>query len=81
MTSQTGNQITTRHLLPNISRRKTDQAMKLGQLIKQRWKMIKSASTTSFKNHAENKTVGLVQYFFLLFKKAVHDVKTGGKVP
>ena len=43
--------------------------------------MIKSASTTSFKNHAENKAVGLVQYFFLLFKKALHDVKISSNVP
>ena len=33
MTSQTGQQITTIHLLPNISRSKGNQAMKFGQLI------------------------------------------------
>ena len=34
MTSQTGQKIITIHKLPNISRTKDNQAMKLGQLIK-----------------------------------------------
>ena len=33
MTSQTGQQIITIHILPNISRSKDNQAMKFGQLI------------------------------------------------
>ena len=33
MTSQTGRQIITKHLLANISRSKDNQTMKLGQLI------------------------------------------------
>ena len=33
MTSQTGKQISTIHVLPNISRSKGNQAMKFGQLI------------------------------------------------
>ena len=33
MTSQTGQQITTKHTLPNISRSKRNQTMKLGQFI------------------------------------------------
>ena len=33
MTSQTGQQIITIHILPNISRTKDNQEMKLGQLI------------------------------------------------
>ena len=34
MTSQTGKQIITIHILKNIAKSKTTQAMKLGQLIK-----------------------------------------------
>ena len=34
MTSQTGHQIVTIHILPNISRSKGDEATKFGQLIK-----------------------------------------------
>ena len=33
MTSQTGQQMTTIHILPNISRSKVNQTMKFGQLI------------------------------------------------
>ena len=33
MTSQTGQQIITIHILPNISRSKSNQAIKFGQLI------------------------------------------------
>ena len=33
MRSQTGQQITAMHILPNISRSKSNQAMKFGQLI------------------------------------------------
>ena len=33
MTSQTGQQIITKHTLPNISRSKHNQTMKLGQFI------------------------------------------------
>ena len=34
MASQTGQQVITMHILPNNSRRKRNQAMKFGQLIK-----------------------------------------------
>ena len=34
MTSQTGQQITTIHVLPNISRSKNNQTMKFGQVTK-----------------------------------------------
>ena len=70
MTSQAGKQITTIHILSNISRRKANQVMKIGQLIK------KTCEILSFKNHAENEAVRLVQDLFLLFKKALHNVKT-----
>ena len=54
MPPQTGQQIITIHILPNISRRKGNQAMEFGQLIKC------SVRNISFKNHAENEVGRLV---------------------
>ena len=53
MTSQTGQQIITIHVLPYISRSKGNQAMKFGQLIKYSVRNI-------FFNHAENEVGTLV---------------------
>ena len=65
MTSQTGQQIITMHIIPNISRRKGNQAMKFGQLIKY--------------NHAQNEAVRLVQDLFLFLKKAICRIKASGR--
>ena len=57
----TGQQIITRHILPNLSRSKGNQGMKLGQLIGYNIRNI------FFKDHAENEPEKLVPDF--LFKK------------
>ena len=49
MTSKTGQQIITIHMLPNISRSKGNQAMKFGQLENI------ARDISLFKNHAEMK--------------------------
>ena len=60
------------HILPNISRRKDNQAMKFGQ--------VKDATREKFlfKNHAENEAGRLVLHLFLFFKKALCELKAGG---
>ena len=63
MMSQTGQQIITIHILPNISRSKGNVAMKFGQLIKYGMKNI----------FLQNQ---LVLDHFLFFKKALDKVKT-----
>ena len=52
MTSQTGQQLITMHILPNISRRKCNQTMKLGQLIEY--------NIFFLKNHTQNVVAKLV---------------------
>ena len=51
------------HTLTNISRSKSNQAMKLGQLTKYNKRNI------FLQNHLQNKAEGLVPDFFLFFKK------------
>ena len=48
MISQTVQQIIIMHILPNISRRKNNQAMKFGKLIKNK------ARNIFLENHAQN---------------------------
>ena len=63
MTSQTGQQIITIHILPNISSRKDNQAMKFSQLSKYRVRNI------FFKSHAENKVEDQFQTSFYFQEK------------
>ena len=65
MTSKPGEQTIAVHILPNISRSKDIQAMKLDQLIE----YIKE-NIFFFKNYAQNNAGGQVPDHFLLFKKA-----------
>ena len=62
MTSQTGQQIITLQIMPYISRSRSNQEMKFGQLIR-------CNINSSFKNCAEYKTGRLVSGLFLFFKK------------
>ena len=64
MTSQPGLQTIAIHILPNISQIKSNQTMKIGQLIEYNKRYI------FFKNYVENKVVRLVADLFLFFKKA-----------
>ena len=59
-------------MLHNISRSKDSQTMKFGQSIEYNKKMF------FFRNHAENVGRGLVPDLFLLFKKALYEVKANG---
>ena len=68
MTSQTRQLIITIHILPNISRSKSNQAMKFGHLIRYSF---------SFKSHAESKAGRVVLDLF--FKKALYKVKASGQ--
>ena len=61
MTSQPSQQAITIHILPNISRSKSDQTMKLGQYNITR-------EIFSFKNYAENEAERLVPDLFTLKK-------------
>ena len=68
MKSQTGQQIITIHIFPNILRSKGNQAMEFGQLIKY------NVRKTFSKNHAANETGRMVSdlsLFFFLKKKAL----------
>ena len=64
ITSQLGKQAIAIRILPNISRSKGNQTLKLGQLIEY------TKSKIFFKNYAENDEGILVPDFFLFFKKA-----------
>ena len=65
MTPQTGQQIITMHVFPNISRSKGNQAMKFGQLIKY------SIRNNFLKNYAENEAERLVPDLFLFLKSFI----------
>ena len=65
MTSQTGQQIITIHIFPNISRSEGNQAMNYGELI------IYSKRNIFLQNHAEDKVGRLVLDHFLFFIKAL----------
>ena len=73
MTSQTGKQIITRHMLPNISDSKGNQAMKFGQLIEY------NVTRFFFKSYAESEGGRLVPNIFLLFQKTLYKVKASGQ--
>ena len=64
MSSQPGLQITTIHILPNISESKDNQTMKLGQLIEY------NKRNNFLKNYAENEVERLVPDLFLFLEKA-----------
>ena len=66
MTSQIGQQIVTRHILPNISRRKDNQAIKFGQLIEKESRRKCGRETSS-------------RPVFVFFKKALYKVKRSGQ--
>ena len=61
MTAQTGKKTIAIHILPNISRYNSSQAMKFGQFI--------TREIFSFKNRAENKARTLVSDPVLFFNK------------
>ena len=65
MTSQTGQQIITIHIFPNISRSEGNQAMNYGELINY------SKRNIFLQNHAEDKVGRLVLDHFLFFIKAL----------
>ena len=65
MTSQTGQQTITMHILPNISKSNGNQVMKFWQLIKY------NVRKFFFKNHAKNEVGKLVRDLFLFFLKAL----------
>ena len=65
MTSQTGQQIITIHIFPNISRSEGNQAMNYGELINY------SKRNIFLQNHAEDKVGRLVLDHFLFFMKAL----------
>ena len=71
--SQTRQQIIAIPILPNISRSKSDQAVKFSEL-----KYITS-EIFFFKNYSENETWRLVQDLFLFFKKTLCKVKASGQ--
>ena len=56
--------------MPNVSRSKDNQTVKLGQLIERNKRKKKF-----FKDHAENVAGALVPDFFLFFKKVLQEVK------
>ena len=60
------------HILPNISQSKSNQKMKIGQLIEHNNRNI------FFKNHPENKAGRPVPDLFMFFEKALHDTKASG---
>ena len=64
MKSQTGQQIITIHIFPNILRSKGNQAMEFGQLIKY------NVRKTFCKNHAANETGRLVSDLSFFKKKS-----------
>ena len=60
-------------MLPDISRRKGNQAMKFSQLIEY------NKLTYFFKSHAENEAGRLVSDdLLLIFRKALYDIKASG---
>ena len=70
MTSQTGRQVISIHILSNISRGKDSQAIKFGQLIEYNvWKIF-------FKNHAENEAGKLVPDLFTFKMLYIREKQT-----
>ena len=74
MTSQTGQQIITIHILPNIAKSKGNQAIKLGQLI------IEHNMKNSFAQKSCRKRGRETSFRPLfVFKKALYKIKTSGQ--
>ena len=71
MTSQTGKQTIAIHILTDIWKTKDNQTTKFDPLIE-------CEKIFFFKNHTENET-GLIPDFFLFLKKASNDVKASGQ--
>ena len=74
MTSQTGQQIITIYILPNISRSKDNQAMEFGHLIK-----YSVRNNFFFKNHVEKWVGRLVPDLFLFFKNVLYKIKASAQ--
>ena len=73
MKSQTGTQLITINIFPDITKSKDNQTMKFGQLVKY------NVRKFFFKNQAENEAGRLVHDLFLSFKKALYEVKAIGQ--
>ena len=73
MTSETGKQIITINMLPNISRSKGSQAVKFSEFIEY--------NIFFFKNHDKNEAKRLISYLFLFFclRRALYEVKAGSQ--
>ena len=63
MTSQNGSQVTTVHLLPNMSQSKGNETMKFSQLI--------DKNRNIFKNHKKSDSGRLVPDLFLFLKRFI----------
>ena len=72
MTSQTGSQTNTIHILPNISRSKGNETMKFDQVIVYRNRKV------FFKNNTENEARRLLPDIILFFTKALYKLKASG---
>ena len=59
-------------MLPNISRKKSNQTIKFGPLMEYNKRDIFSG------NHAEIEAGGLVPNLFLLLKKVLYEIKASG---
>ena len=60
------------HILPHISRSKSNQTMKFGQVIEL------TREIFFLKHSTENEVQRLVPYLFLFFKKTLYEVKASG---
>ena len=70
MTSQTGRQVISIHILSNISRGKDNQAIKFGQLIEY------NVGKIFFKNHAEDEARKLVPDLFTFKMLYIREKQT-----
>ena len=75
MTSQPGQQTITIHILPNISRSKSNQTMKIGQVIKHNNRNI--FYQKSYRKR-DRETSSRPIFVFLFFKKILYQVKASG---
>ena len=73
MTSSTQKQIIAEHILPNISRSKSNQAMKLSQLIKYNVRNIFQ------KKSCRELGRETIPFPFFLFVKALYEIKASGQ--
>ena len=72
MTSQHGLKTVAVHILPNISRSKSNQTIEFVQLIEYNKRLI------FFKNHAENEAGRIVPDLSLFFKRVLYEIKASG---